>query len=96
MSEEMNTVTLFQCIKATETGLKQGYLFSSTWLPLEDGLCCLIVLVCHSTGKGGHSLAVTNIEANVWMRNKELYNDVVLAANGSMDGSSSLCILTEE
>lgn len=74
--------------------LCQRYLFSSTWLPLEDSLCCLIVLVRHGTGEGGHSLTVANVEANVWMGNEELYNDVVLAANGSMDGSSAFCILT--
>lgn len=49
----------------------------------------------HGTGEGGHSLTVANVETNVWMGNEELYNDVVLAANSSMDGSSAFCILTE-
>lgn len=75
--------------------LCQRYLFSSTWLPLEDSLCCLIVLVCHGTGEGGHSLTVTNVETYFRVGNEELYNDVVLAANSSMDGSSALCILRE-
>lgn len=78
-----------------ELGLCQHYLFSSTWLPLEDSLCCLIVLVGHSTGKRGHPLTVADVQTNVWMGDEELYDDVVLAANGSMDGSSALCILAE-
>ncbi len=74
----------------------QCYLFSSTWLPLQDGLCCFVVLVRHCAGEGGHSLTVTNVETNVRMGNEELYDDVVLVANGSMDGSSALCILTHD
>ena len=75
--------------------LCQCYLFCSTWLPLEDSLCCFIVLVCHGTGEGGHPLTVANAETNVWMGNEELYDDIVLVANGSMDGSSAFCVLTE-
>lgn len=71
------------------------YLFSSTWLPLEDSLCCLVVLVCHGTSKWRHSLTITNVETYVWMGNEELYDDIVLVANGSMNGSSALCILTK-
>ena len=78
-----------------KTGLYLRYLFSSAWLPLEDSFCCLIVLVCHSTGKGGHSLTVTNVKTNFWMGNEELYDDIVLVADGSMDGGSTLCILSE-
>lgn len=66
------------------------YLFGSTWLPLENSLCRFIVLVRHGAGKGGHSLTVANVETNVWMGNEELYNDIVLVANSSMDGSSAL------
>lgn len=40
-------------------------------------------------------MTVANVETNVWMGNEELYDDVVLAANGSVDGSSALCILAE-
>lgn len=82
----------FKC--DNEVHLCQLYLLSSTRLPLEDRLCCLIVLVRHGAGEGGHSLAVTDVETNVRMGNEELYNDVVLVANGSMDGSPALCILT--
>lgn len=78
-----------------QTDLCQRYLLSSTWLPLQDSLRRLIVLVRHGTGEGGHSLTIANVETDVWMGYEELYDDVVLAANGSMDGSSALCILTE-
>lgn len=71
------------------------YLLSSPRLPLENSLCCFVVLVRHGTGEGGHSLTVAHVETNVRMGNEELYNDVVLVANGSMDGSPALCILTE-
>lgn len=74
--------------------LRQCYLFSSTWLPFENSLCRLIVLVCHGTSERCHPLTVANVKTYVWMGNEELYNDVVLAANGSMDRSSALCILT--
>lgn len=69
------------------------YLLSSTRLALQDGFCGFIVFVRHGTGKRGHSLAVTNSETNIWMGNEQLYNHVVLAADGSVDGSSTLCIL---
>lgn len=75
--------------------LCQRYLLSSTWLPLQDSLRCLVVLVRHGTGEGSHSLTVAYVETNVWMGNEELYDDVVLAADGSVDGSPALCILTE-
>lgn len=68
-SGEINTVTVHNLVLQWDkwVHLYQRYLFSSTWLPLEDSLCCLVVLVRHGTGEGGHSLTVANVETNVWM-----------------------------
>lgn len=75
--------------------LCSAYLFGSTRLPLQDSLCCFIVLVSHRAGEGRHPLTVANAETNVGMRNEELYDDVVLVADGGMDRGPAFCILAE-
>lgn len=74
----------------------QQYLFGGASFPLDDCLCCLVVLVRHGAGKGGHSLTVTDVEANVWVGNEELYDDAVLVADGNVDGCSAFRILAED
>lgn len=72
------------------------YLFCSTWLPLQNSFCCLIVFVRHGAGEGGHSLTVTDVKTDVRMGDEELYDDTVLVADGSMDRGSTLCILAKK
>lgn len=74
----------------------QQYLFGGASFPLDDCLCCLVVLVRHGAGKGGHSLTVTDVEANVRVGNEELYDDAVLVADGNVDGCSAFRILAED
>lgn len=72
------------------------YLLGSTWLPLQDGFCRLIVFVRHGTGEGCHSLAVADVETNVRVGDEELDDDAVLIADGSVDRGSALCILAKK
>lgn len=78
------------------SGFYQHYLFCSTWFPLQNSFCCLIVFVRHGAGEGGHSLTVTDVKTDVWMGDEELYDDTVLVADGSMDRGSTLCILAKK
>lgn len=71
----------------------QRHLLGGARLPLDDSLCCLVVLVRHGAGEGGHSLTVTDVEANVRVGNEELYDDAVLVADGNVDGCSAFRIL---
>lgn len=79
-----------------EDGGLRAYLFGGAGLPLDDGLRCLVVLVRHGAGEGGHSLTVTDVEANVRVGNEQLYDDAVLVADGNVDGCSAFRILAEE
>lgn len=72
------------------------YLLSSTWLPLQDGFCRLIVFVRHGAGEGCHSLAVADVETNVRVGDEQLDDDAVLIADGSVDRGSALCILAKK
>lgn len=81
-------------VKREEQRLQQ-HLLGGARLPLDDGLRCLVVLVRHGAGEGGHSLAVPDVEANVRVRNEELYDDAVLVADGNVDGRSAFRILAE-
>lgn len=79
-----------------QSALALCYLLGSTGLPLQNSLSCLVILVRHCAGEGSHSLTISNVKTDVWMQNKELNNDIVLVANGGVDRSSALCILTEK
>lgn len=79
-----------------ENGPVERNLFSGARLPLDDGLCCLVVLVRHGAGEGGHSLTVTDVEADVRVGNEELDDDAVLVADGNVDGCSAFSILAED
>ena len=74
----------------------QQHLLGGAGFPLDDGLRCLVVLVRHGAGEGGHSLTVADVEANVRVGNEELYDDPVLVADGNVDGCSTLRILAED
>lgn len=74
----------------------QEHLFGGAGFPLDDRLCGLVVLVRHGAGEGGHSLTVTDVEANVWVGYEELYDDAVLVADGNVDGCSAFRILAED
>lgn len=50
----------------------------------------------HGAGEGGHSLTVTDVEADVRVGNEELYDDAVLVADGDVDGCSAFRILPDE
>lgn len=71
-----------------------NHLLSGARLPLEDGLCCLVVLVRHGAGERRHALAVADAQSDVRVGDEQLDDDVVLVANGGVDGSSALRVLT--
>lgn len=81
-------------LKREDRRLRQ-HLLGGAGLPLDDGLRCLVVLVRHGAGEGGHSLAVPDVEANVRVGNEELYDDTVLVADGNVDGCSAFRILAD-
>jgi hypothetical protein len=68
-------------------------LFGSPGLSLEDGLCSLVVFVCHGAGKGGHAQAITRVQTYVRVGYELLDDDIVLVANGNVDRRSALCVL---
>lgn len=84
-----------RCVTGRRVALGRHYLLCGTWLPLQDGFCRLIIFVRHGAGEGRHSLAVADVEANVRVGDEELDDDAVLIADGGVDRSSALCILTK-
>lgn len=95
METELEVKGRWELIRRGKHRLRQ-YLFGGARFPLDDRLCCLVVLVRHGAGEGGHSLTVTDVEANVRVGNEELYDDAVLVADGNVDGCSAFRILAED
>lgn len=73
--------------------MRVPHLLSSPRLPLEDGLRCSVVLVCHGTGKRGQALSVADTQVDSRVGDQQLNDDAVLVADGHVDRCSSFCIL---
>lgn len=70
-----------------------SHLLGSSRLSLEDCFCCFVVLMSHGASKRRRALTVSQVQTDVWVRDKKLDNHTVLVTDGHMDWRPALGIL---